>query len=112
MDTYTLWVCRNCMLHHANGECGDCHWDRGHEFEPWSYADKGDNFTMGLLSEDHHCDRDQFDECDCETLDFSWHMCDGCGSNLGGSRHAFTGWIKDEHQCSDDCFPMYACGNG
>lgn len=28
MENYgTIWVCQDCMLHHANGECGGCHDD-------------------------------------------------------------------------------------
>ena len=29
----------------------------------------------------------------CEDIDFSWTSCEGCGSTLGGSRHAYTAWL-------------------
>jgi hypothetical protein len=30
----TFWICDCCMLHLANGECGDCHYEEGHDREP------------------------------------------------------------------------------
>lgn len=29
-------------------------------------------------------------DCFCATNEFSWCPCEGCGSRLGGSRHAYT----------------------
>lgn len=90
----TIWVCVCCMLVHANGhkcatDCGD---------DPWSlWADNSlYTLTMGLFREDHEegCDPDDA-ECECDRQTFSWSSCDGCGSNLGGERHAFT-WHREK----------------
>lgn len=49
-----------------------------------------------------NCDPDEGDACSeehiqgCERVDFSWSRCDYCGSTLGGSREAITGWIKTD----------------
>lgn len=100
-DTYTLWVCQDCMLHHANGECGNCHTDEGHEREPWSRLDDDEDtecVTMGLIAWEHpnYCSGKNYgDECGCDYDPFSWESCHGCGASSGGERHAFTGWIKD-----------------
>lgn len=93
--TRTLWVCIDCMLMHANGETsGEV--DR----EPWSLWSADDEITMGMRWEDHECEDPEETfrnggECYCETQDFSWSDCDGCGSTLGGERFAFTGWVEE-----------------
>lgn len=101
MDTIAcnMWVCRCCMLSHANGECcvDDDHGGDG--IEPWSDVDftAGYSVTMGLLDEEHQChdeDRNRADECDCERREFSRSRCDGCGSHLHGDRYAFALWKK------------------
>jgi len=102
-DTCTIWVCLDCMLHHANGECGDCHTDEGHDREPMGLIDQPmsgrDMVTMGMLKEHHECDTRWSDwrerECGCEVINFSTSSCDGCGSVLHGERHAFTLWFED-----------------
>jgi hypothetical protein len=98
-DSYTIWVCVDCMLHHANGECGSCHLDEGHDREPMGLIDPPVSgrgmVTMGMLSELHNCvpDWDGSNiECECETKNFSSYSCEGCGSTLHGERHAFTVW--------------------
>jgi hypothetical protein len=113
----TLWVCQCCMLASANGECCQDHardeservTEPGNFYTgpiqptpmPWArYADREGHETMGLLNSEHDEDCDVFKtgirpddyECDCETRDFSWSSCDGCGSSLGGERYAFTWW--------------------
>lgn len=96
-NTYTIWVCRNCLFHHANGECGDCHEPEHEGGEPWALwalAQMG-GVTMGMLYEEHACsegDDDPADDCDCETDTFSMSSCEGCGSTYHGERHAFTVW--------------------
>jgi len=96
-NTCTIWVCQDCMLHHANGECGSCHmdsegtWD-GHDREPWALEPDQSKVTMGMLWSEHPCG-DDMDLCDCETINFSMSSCDGCGSTLAGERHAFTLWF-------------------
>lgn len=120
-DYGLIWVCVDCMLHHANGECGDCHADDGHDCEPLSSIGDGFTVAMGMLAEEHGCreecpghyDTDETltsgagigeptfcdgscqpvpDECDCETNTYSTSQCEGCGSWLHGERHAFHLW--------------------
>jgi hypothetical protein len=96
-NTCTIWVCSCCMLMHANGECcGEIH---GEHNEPWRLLQDQSKITMGMTKEAHECDtrwaawRER--DCNCEIREFSWSSCDGCGSNLGGERHAFTYWFED-----------------
>lgn len=89
------------MLHHANGECGSCHTDEGHDREPLNLVEKPmsgyDMVTLGMLAKHHSCKSSDETphqwECDCEIMTFSWSSCDGCGSTLGGERHAMTLWF-------------------
>lgn len=85
MSYATLWVCVDCMMVHANGET-----EGEPDRVPWAIYDDARNLTMGLMREEHECESDGDGECDCETLEFSWSACEGCGSALGGSRYAFT----------------------
>lgn len=106
----TVWVCVDCMMHHANGECGSCHDDNGHDCEPLSFVGEGFHVAAGMTSDEHdaeclryvlHDVRTRFPdvdwpelpgdhECDCETNTFSRSQCRGCGSYLHGERHALT----------------------
>lgn len=88
-ETYTIWVCVDCMQHAANGECGGCD-DEQHDRPPLGLLD-GVECTLGLIADEHECDPDG-PLCECEDVEFSWHQCEGCGSTLGGSRHAMTVW--------------------
>lgn len=98
-EYWTLWVCVNCIMHHANGECGDCPREEGHEGgEPLSNVDYRRS-AMGLMSEEHsedcvrHSQENEYPEdCDCETNTFSTSTCQGCGSDYCGERHAMTEW--------------------
>jgi len=105
-NTCAIWVCQDCMLHYANGECGNCHTDEGHDCEPWSIEDVRSKTTMGLMWEEHDkscvfsklsgpnvCTPES--ECDCETISFTTSSCESCGSVLHGERHAFTLWFED-----------------
>ncbi len=90
----TLWVCQDCIMHHANGECGSCH-DDSHDEEPLHHVDYRTS-AMGLARAEHKCGRQDdtyFGECDCETKSYSTSSCDGCGSYLHGERHAMTEWL-------------------
>lgn len=112
MENYgTIWVCSDCLHHHANGECGSCHDDEhGHDEEPLSSIEPPFTVAMGMGHEDHdenclthiirglkedHPDLDWPDvpddyECECETNTYSTSQCEGCGSYLHGERHAMT----------------------
>ncbi len=102
--TVPQWICTHCFIHLVNGDCTEpdtCPW--GSDDVPADapvpmHLFEGMHITPGMLSEHHEC-AEQFsaraEECDCETREFSWRFCDGCGSNLGGERHAVTGWIQE-----------------
>lgn len=99
--TATLWVCSDCMHSHANGETGNESPDR----EPWealfAREPEGSFVTMGMPREEHECDwaedpeSEAWDTCECELSSFSWSTCEGCGSDLGGERHAFVLWSPE-----------------
>ena len=88
-DLGTIWACVDCMFVHASGET-EGEPDRA----PWGILEGGQHVTLGLTYGEHTCGKgqDHDRECDCETEEFSWSTCEGCGSRLGGSRHAFTLW--------------------
>lgn len=97
----TIWVCLNCMLHEANGECGSRHDDEyGHDREPLSAIEAPYSVTLGMSVEAHHeeCavritgEASDNEECDCDRDTFSTSQCEGCGSYLRGERHAMTLW--------------------
>jgi len=93
----TLWVCVDCIMHAASGECGSCHSSQGHDREPLNKIDYRSS-AMGLTQGEHECDDPENPnyECDCETVTFSLSQCQGCGSYLHGERHAMTEWlVKD-----------------
>lgn len=86
---FTIWACVDCMLeHYYPGENADI------TGEEWSnYPDA--SITAGSLCDkgENHYREDAEDHSEnCETISFSWSPCDGCGSTLGGTRHAFTIW--------------------
>lgn len=87
-DNGTIWVCRDCMLHHATGECGGCH--EGHDKKPLSSIKAPFRVAMGMAHEEHATNCVDNSECDCETDTFSTSRCEGCGSYLHGERHAMT----------------------
>lgn len=94
----TKWVCTNCIMIVANGD------DSGRSEDDPEPLTKlaGFEITPGFGYEDHEegCpngDPDTFgyEECYCETRDFSWTYCDGCEDGLGGERHAVTVWAPE-----------------
>lgn len=98
-QTYgTIWVCIDCAMHQANGECDSCHDSHGHDREPLGAVAAQHRATAGMLHEEHaetcevrilgHWPSDY--ECDCATNPFSRSRCEGCGSWLHGERHALT----------------------
>jgi len=99
-EPYTIWVCTNCIMHAANGECGDCYNRDGHGGgEPLSLLSNQASPGMGweFHLEDCHVFQsggEDRDECECETNTFSTSSCDGCGSDFHGERHAMTEWSE------------------
>jgi hypothetical protein len=98
----TWWVCECCLFTREASECG-CDGNGGCEGEPWLKLDElqaesrpTDYFTVtaGLLKERHACGPEYPDECDCERREFVARSCDGCGSPLHGTRHAYTVWLE------------------
>jgi hypothetical protein len=95
----TIWVCQDCMLHHANGECGSCSDLYGpHDEEPLSAIEAPFTVAMGMAYDEHaedcetriHNGAPDNYECDCETNTYSTSQCEGCRSYLHGERHAMT----------------------
>jgi hypothetical protein len=99
----TYWVCEDCYLVHA----GYDEHELGRDFdrEPLSMIVDTAEVTAGLLADEHDDDCPVWlgdpsradvpvdgEECECETVSFTWSRCDGCGSRLGGERHALTVW--------------------
>lgn len=109
--TYVVWACIDCTMLDANGEFPpEADEQRQQEILAGFESFGADTLTMGLLHGPEHreCFLDDsttvdnpdcyghtdYDEVTaCETQEFSWRGCDICGSHLGGSRHAFTGWM-------------------
>lgn len=99
-DHWTIWVCQCCMLTACNGSCCDSTDHGGDGRQPWS-REIG---TAGMVAAEHAEDCltyltggnagaiDGDYQCDCEEDQFSRAPCDGCGSELYGSRYAFTAW--------------------
>jgi hypothetical protein len=87
---------------HCNGECGELPEDAP---VPLNKFTKDDEITAGLLWEEHAEDcpnrvaGEGVDECECDTQSFSWESCDGCGSPLGGERHAVCAWVYPPESC-------------
>jgi hypothetical protein len=97
MEDYgTIWVCQDCFLHHANGECGGCH--ESHDEEPLNLISGDFWVTAGMAWSEHsddcrterQVDSGSWHGCDCETDSYSTSACEGCGSWLHGERHAMT----------------------
>lgn len=108
----TIWVCTCCMLSHANGKCCEDHAREASERVtepgnfytgpiapepmPWAlYAAPGAyrHVAMGGGHAEgcpNGPDGPRDTDCDCETRESSRSSCDGCGSVLHGTRHAFT----------------------
>lgn len=81
-----IWVCDDCMLARECGEPTE-YCDR----EPWGEiptADVEAGLDCGIPNHHWECADDHYENC--EQQDFSWSRCDGCGSTLGGTRHAYT----------------------
>ena len=93
---FTIWVCVDCMFeHHYPGEYAG---STGKEWCNYPDAKMGD-ITAGISCDKGEChyweDEEEHSE-ECATLTFSRSRCDGCGSTLGGTRHAFTIWEEGE----------------
>jgi len=83
MTTYPLKVCETCMLILANYD-GDPDWT---EEQDAAHRAEMDRRLDGL-----HVTLGDSEECD----EFSRRWCDACGTTLGGSRYAATGWPVEE----------------
>lgn len=93
------WACTDCFVLLVNGDMpGHMSEEEVNEWHARYVKGIGDTeVTPGMLAEYHECANDNGDrpeECDCETRTFSWSPCDICHSNLGGTRHAITWWVK------------------
>ena len=93
--TVAQWFCGDCTQAAVYAERTDRPEDLP---EVLSAIPEGWHVTMGKLSKDHSCGREdgeQVDECDCESSVFMARSCDGCDDGLHGDRHAFTLWIPN-----------------
>jgi hypothetical protein len=116
----TIWVCRNCILVHANGECGEIHANMCDLLvfdqepgtlvsgipvtctcgakEPLSEIPEGHSVTAGMSPEDHtedcpnRTEGSETVECECGVNPFSTYPCHACGSSLHGEREMMTLW--------------------
>lgn len=92
-----VWVCEDCyMAHHGVAD---------YEMDDERRAELGARL-VGCDTADNTCsNHDGTDELPCEWCgqhgfenginEFSWERCDGCGSNLGGSRHRLAYKVLD-----------------
>jgi hypothetical protein len=88
----TIWVCTDCMLVEANGECDP---ERPADLpEPLSAIGDGFSVTLGGADHSEWCTREADGECDCDRNTFSTSSCDGCGDSHHGERHALTLWLE------------------
>lgn len=95
LESYTILVCRCCLLSLANGECcaeEDCHSTNSE----WSISD-GDHVVPGCGTEEcGHAwpeDADAHTE-NCEDRGFSTSACELCGDHLHGDRYAATIFVN------------------
>ena len=75
MNTYSITniaVCTDCIMLIANGDGDDAHAD--------VMSDQWPNHHFGYGGDPD------------DDADFAWIPCEGCGSTLGGSRHAAHVW--------------------
>jgi hypothetical protein len=112
----TLWVCVDCYFaHHGVLEDHGAPFDR----EPLGEIPADVETSAGLLLSEHECVELECpgheslngahmgesvycdgtcqeplpaDECGCDEITFTHSGCEGCGSQLGGTRHALTMW--------------------
>lgn len=82
----SLWVCADCLMYHANGELPD----------DQTAADAILAGERRETSKGRHWACNDDPETGEGTQDFSWRMCDCCGSRLGGSRHRMALLGKDD----------------
>ena len=84
----------------ANGECEYTSDDAEREHSEGMARCLDDyDVTLGRVGHLDGCEGiDGTRDCYCGDLGFSWHRCDGCGSNLGGDRYAATLWLDNESE--------------
>lgn len=91
METYTLWVCDDCLVLAANGERSESSCGCNDPHRPLSRV--SGTVSPGLaLSECGCSDWDTERHQECEQISFAWSSCDGCGCPLGGPRYALAEW--------------------
>lgn len=99
-DHWNGWACIDCTILLANGETPP-DMSEG-ETEEWlerinARMEGTLDVSLGRVYGENgcRCDRDNSDTHTrmCEEQEFSMSRCDYCGSNLGGSRSAITGWM-------------------
>lgn len=96
-DTATGWFCSDCFMLLVNGETPP-EMDEEQTAAWLESLDDDDEVTPGFGADEHDEDCPNHGEwigadCSCETMEFSWRVCDSCRTGLGGTRHAVTYWI-------------------
>lgn len=87
-----LWVCTDCLYVEQGIDTGDD--GSKPDREPWGLVDGFWTVVLpGMPWAEHVSPACQDGQCECETVTYSTSPCDGCGSPLAGSRHAYT--LKD-----------------
>lgn len=96
-----VWVCVDCLFSHHGFDDHEMGEPYPTDPAPLDLLVDAPHVTGGMTSEHHDTPCGSFDspggdflggQCECEEVTFSWSRCQGCGSNLGGSRHALTAW--------------------
>lgn len=107
----TLWVCVDCLVC-AAGTADENPDTAAHlpvyraAVENVSRVNSGVEIYAHPGMAVHECeDLDGFrdDDCNCETVTFSWSRCELCSSPLGGSRHAITLWLEPVKLLGQEC---------
>jgi hypothetical protein len=93
-----IYVCVDCAMVIANGENEYPSPEAEAEHDEGMARHMGDHVvTLGhVFTEDEQRQWDAGEEVN-QDLEFSWRQCGGCGSNLGGSRHAATLWLNERY---------------
>lgn len=97
----TLWVCYDCLIANVNDEWPQSFPEMQPELRRWWEYDRplpwsiefDTDVTPGLMDEHHGDWCIDRDACECAGIEFSHSACHGCGSQLAGSRFAYTWWL-------------------
>lgn len=113
-----IWVCRNCMLVHANGECGEIHAESCAHNEWSNPMHASGDCTCGAKEPLSQIPEGHSVTLDGPERDLDTSACAGCGQTDHGPRYQMTLWDertanqlydalqKHVRQCAQ-CWPAY-----